>query len=209
MSLGMMILTVVAVLVFCGLLQRVLDRMYLTDRMALLLIAAMVVGSLLPNVTLGPVSVNIGGALIPLGVCAYLFIRADEALERWRTLLGSVLTGAAVYGLSILLPAEAEALPIEPMLLYGIAAGAIAWLLGRSRRGAFICGVVGVMIADITTAVVNWMQGIDQQLILGGAGLADAVVVSGVLAVLLCELVGETVERMVRKRQTVKGGNHR
>ncbi|MBQ8556250.1 MAG: DUF1614 domain-containing protein [Clostridia bacterium] len=209
MSLGMMILTVVAVLVFCGLLQRVLDRMYLTDRAALLLIAAMVVGSLLPNVTLGPVSVNIGGALIPLGVCAYLFIRADEALERWRTLLGSVLTGAAVYGLSILLPAEAEALPIEPMLLYGIAAGAIAWLLGRSRRGAFICGVVGVMIADITTAVVNWMQGIDQQLILGGAGLADAVVVSGVLAVLLCELVGETVERMVRKRQTVKGGNHR
>ena len=102
---GMLLLTGAAIMVYCGLLQRVLDRMHLRDRTALLLIGAMLLGTFLPNLPLGRVQVNIGGGLIPLGVCGYLFIRADEAHERWRTLLGSLLTAAAVYGLTLLLPA--------------------------------------------------------------------------------------------------------
>ena len=205
MSAGMLLLMIAAVLVLCGLLQRVLDRMYLSDRAALLVIGAMLVGTFLPNLKLGVASVNTGGALIPLGVCVWLFIRADESLERWRVLLGSLLTGAAVYGLTRLLPAEAEQLPVEPMLLYGAAGGLIAWLLGRSRRGAFICGVTGVILADVASAVINWLSGIRQVLVLGGAGITDAVVISGILAVMLCELVGETMERIVRRRKAEGG----
>lgn len=198
MSVGMLLLTVAAVLVYCGLLQRVLDRMYLRDRTALLLIALMLAGTFLPPLQLGSVRLNLGGGLIPLGVCAWLFIRADESLERWRTLLGSLLTGAAVYGLILLLPSEPEQLPVDPTLLCCLAGGVIAWVLGRSRRGAFICGVTGMILADTVTAAVNWSRGISQPLVIGGAGIADAAVVSGMLSVLLCETVGEAVERFVR-----------
>lgn len=201
MSVGMVVLTALAVLIFFGVLQRVLDRMYLTDKQALCVAAAMFVGTLIPNIDLGPVAFNIGGALIPLAICVFLFIKADTDLERWRTVLGSFLTAAAVFALSLMLPSEAEQLAVDPMWLYAICGGVLAWLLGRSRRGAFICGVLGVVLADIATAIVNWSRGIDQQLVLGGAGVADAVVVSGVLAVLLCELIGEIVERMVRGRR--------
>ena len=201
MSVGMVVLTALAILIFFGVLQRVLDRMYLTDRQALAVAAAMFVGTLIPNIDLGPVAFNIGGALIPLAICVFLFIKADTDLERWRTVLGSFLTAAAVFALSLMLPSEAEQLAVDPMWLYAICGGVLAWLLGRSRRGAFICGVLGVVLADIATAIVNWSRGIDQQLVLGGAGVADAVVVSGVLAVLLCELIGEIVERMVRGRR--------
>ena len=200
MTVGAMLLTIAAVLVFCGLLQRVLDRMHLTDRQALLLIGAMLVGTWLPNLRIGAIAVNIGGALIPLGVCVYLFIKADSPLERWRTALGTVLTGAAVYGLSALLPGEAEALPFDPMWLYGVCGGIIAWVVGRSRRGAFVCGIAGVLLADIVNALVISMQGYQTQLVLGGGGIADAAVISGVIAVLMCELVGETIERFVRAR---------
>jgi len=201
MTLGMILLTALAVLIFFGTIQRVLDRMYLSDRAALAVTAAMFAGTLLPNLELGRVSISIGGALIPLAICVFLLIKADTALEVWRTILGSLLTAAAVYGLSMLLPAEAEALPLDPMLLYAITGGLIAWILGRSRRGAFVCGVLGVTLADIATALVNWARGIDQQLVLGGAGVADAVVVSGVLAVLLAELVGEITEKFVRRKK--------
>ena len=201
MSIGMVVLTVVAVLIFFGVLQRVLDRMYLTDKMALLLVAAMFVGTLLPNVKLGMVELSIGGAVIPLGVCTYLFVKADESKERLRSAVGAVVTGAAVYALSVFLPDEPEEMFMDPNLLYGLVGGVVAWLLGRSRRGAFICGVVGVILADVTTAVVNWSQGLHQQLVLGGAGVADTVVISGVVAVLLAELVGELVERVVRRRK--------
>lgn len=198
MSAGTMLLTIAAVLVFCGLLQRVLDRMYLTDRQALLLIGAMIVGTFLPNITIGVVSVNIGGAIIPLGVCAYLFFRADEAMERWRALIGTVVTGAAVYALSALLPAEAEALPLDPMWLYGLCGGVLAWVLGRSRRNAFICGVAGVILADVVSGIVARAQGYTVQIVLGGGGIADAAVISGVTSVLLCEIVGEAIERIAR-----------
>ena len=206
MSIGTIVLTVVAVLIFFGALERVLDRMRLTDRAALLLIAAMFVGTLLPNIQLGRVSLGIGGAVIPLGVCVYLLIRADESREVWRSLIGAVLTGAAVFGLSMLLPDEPEEMFMDPNLLYGLAGGAIAWLLGRSRRGAFICGVTGVILADVATAILNWSRGVDQQLVLGGAGIADTVVISGVLAVLLAELVGEIAERIARSRRPAREG---
>ena len=206
MSAGMVILTVVAVLIYFGVVQRALDRMYLTDRAALLLVAMMFVGTLLPRITVGRVSVSLGGAVIPAGVCIFLLIKADTGWEVWRTIIGSILTAAAVYGLSVFLPSEAEQLPIDPNLLYALAAGVIAWMLGRSRRGAFVCGVMGVLLADMATAVVNWHRGIDQQLVLGGAGIADAVVIAGVLAVLLAELIGEIVERIVRRRAEAKEG---
>ena len=200
MSLAMLLLTVLAVLIFFGVLERVLDRMYLTDRAALILVALMFAGTLLPNVTLGRVAINLGGTVIPLGVCTYLLIRADTWRERVRAMAGAALTAVAVYVLSTLLPDEPEEMWMEPNLLYGLAGGVVAWILGRSRRGAFVCGVVGVLLADVATAMVNWQRGIAQQLVLGGAGLADATVLAGVEAVLLTELVGEIMERVKRKK---------
>lgn len=201
MSTGMLILTVVAVLVFFGVAQRVLDRMRLTDRQALLVVAAMFVGTLLPNVELGRVSVNLGGAVIPLGVCAYLLLSSGDGKEIGRALLGTALTAAEVYALSVFLPDEPEQMWIDPNLLYGISGGVVAYVLGRSRRGAFICGVGGVLLADVINALVLWSRGVDQRLTLGGAGLVDSVVISGILAVLLAEAVGELLERLQRGKK--------
>lgn len=199
MSAGSMILTIAAIFVFSGLLQRVLDRMYMTDRQALLVIGAMLLGTFLPDVKLGMFSIGIGGALIPLAVCVYLFSKADQSAEKLHAIAGFLLTAAGVYALSKLLPAEAENLPIDPMWLYGLCGGIIAWLLGRSRRNAFICGVVGVILADITSGIVAMAQGYSVQVVLGGGGIADAAVISGVMGVLLCELLGEFIEKIVRR----------
>ena len=201
MSASTGILTVIAVLIFSGVLQRVLDRMHLRDRTALLLVGLMLAGTLLPNITIGMVSVNIGGAVIPLGVCVWLIAKADTLCEKRRALLGSVVTAAAVWALSAFLPDEPEAMFMDPNLLYGLAAGAVAYVLGRSRRGAFFAGVTGVLLADAAVAVINWWKGIDQQLVLGGAGIADAAVIAGVFGVLLAELVGETAERIACARR--------
>ena len=190
MSVGMVLLTAAAILVFFGVAQRVLDKMYLSDRAALLLIALMFFGTLIPNLKLGAVEVSIGGALIPAGVCVYLLIRA---------VVGALLTGGIVFAVSAyLLPDEPETMVIDPMYLNGVIAGLMAYVLGRSRRGAFICGVLGVLFADIIVAIVNSARGISQTLVLGGAGVFDAAVISGLIGVILAELVGEIAERIVR-----------
>ena len=53
MSIGMVLLTVLALLILFGVGQRVLDRMYLTDRQALLMVAAIFVGGWLPDLQFG------------------------------------------------------------------------------------------------------------------------------------------------------------
>jgi uncharacterized membrane protein len=199
MSIGMVLLTAVAVLVFFGVTQRVLDKMHLSDRAALLIIGLMFFGTLLPNIPLGPVEISLGGALIPAGVCVYLLIRAGTNKERVRAIAGAILTAAAVYLMNTyILPDEPETIVIDPMYLNGIAAGLLAYALGRSRRGAFICGVLGVLLADVIVFAVNLAQGVEQTLVLGGAGIFDAAVISGLIGVILTELIGEIRERLTR-----------
>ncbi len=198
MSIGMILLTAVAVLIFFGVAQRVLDKMRLSDKAALLIVAAMFFLSLVPNITIGQVQFNLGGAVVPVLVCAYLLIKAETGKEVARALIGSALTGVAVYLLGKYMPNEPENIGFDPNYIYGLAGGAIAYLFGRSRRAAFICGVLGVLLADIAVAVINWQNGISQPMILGGAGVLDAMVIAGLFGVILAELVGELMERATR-----------
>lgn len=214
MSLGMILLVVLTLLILFGVLQRVLDRMALTDRQAIACVAVIFIGGLLPDLNLGNITINIGGALIPFLVCVYLFFQAGTGKERLRCLAAAALTTASIYAISLYFPADPVAMPFDPMILYGISGGAIAWLLGRSRRSAFIAGVLGVILSDVIVGFVNWRSGVNQAVHLGGAGALDAVVLSGVTAVLLCELVGEIAERMKTGRAhmphedgAIKGGH--
>jgi uncharacterized membrane protein len=180
----------------------VLDRLHLNDKLALLFIALIIGLGFVPDIRITKnFAFNLGGAVIPLGVCAWLIAKADTLCEKRRALLGAAVTAAAVWALSAFLPDEPEAMFMDPNLLYGLAAGAVAYVLGRSRRGAFFAGVTGVLLADAAVAVINWWKGIDQQLVLGGAGIADAAVMAGVFGVLLAELVGETAERIACARR--------
>ena len=199
MSIGLILLIVVAILILFGVAQRVLDRLRLTDRQALVFVGLIFVGGLIGEIPLGSmVSINLGGAVIPLILCIYLLVKAGTTWEKWRAIIASLITAGAVWLLGRYFPNEPEAMPFDINYIYGVVAGIVAYVFGRSRRGAFIAGVMGVMLADIAQAVINWSQGINQRLVLGGAGAMDAIVISGLIAVLLAELIGEIIERASR-----------
>lgn len=199
MSVGLTLLVIVTILVLLGVCRGVLDKMGLNDRQALIITGALFVGGLIPDIPLGDeVYVNIGGALIPLAVCVYLIVRAGTAKERVRALIGALVTGLAVYWLGRFMPDEPEAIAFDPNYIYGLAGGLTAYLLGRSRRGAFVAGVLGVMGADIYQAVELRARGVNQALHLGGAGAVDVIVIAGLTGVILAEVVGEIIERVTR-----------
>ena len=78
MSLGFILLIGAGVLILFGAGQRVLDRLRLTDRQAILFIALIIAGGFLPDIRVTErFAFNIGGALIPLGLCVYLWVKAD------------------------------------------------------------------------------------------------------------------------------------
>ena len=202
MSLGFILLIGAGLLILFGAGQRVLDRLRLTDRQAILFIVLIIVGGLLPDIRLTErFAFNIGGALIPLGLCVYLWVKADTFLEKARSVVAALLTGVAVFVLGRVLPADPAEMVVDPTLAYGVAGGLIAYVLGRSRRGAFIAGTVGVILANLAAWGYANAQGANQTLLLGGAGGFDVIVLAGLLAVLLSELVGEVIERVKRGRQ--------
>lgn len=199
MYVGLIVLVAAAILVLFGVGQRVLDRMRLTDRQALLWMAAIVAGGFLPNIQIGSwFSMNIGGFLVPLALCVWLFAKADTAGERVRSVAAAVLSAALVVLIGMWFPDEPETMPFDVNYFYGLAAGALACILGRSRRAAFIGGTMGVILADAAVGVMNRARGIGQRLVMGGAGGFDAIIISAFTAVLLRELLGEAQERMTR-----------
>lgn len=200
MTIGMILLIITGLLIAFGVGQRALDRLRLTDGQAYFFIAAIILLGFVPDIPLGPVRVNLGGCVVPLILCVYLFVKG-EAHEKWRSIIAVLVTGAAVWALMRYLPNEPETMPMEPNWLYGIAAAVIAYVLGRSRRCAFIGGVVGVLLAQTASAVPVWMAGKAQTLSLGGAGAFDSVVVAGFLGVMLAEILGEVIERIVRGKK--------
>ena len=202
MTIGMILLILVAILILLGAGQRVLDRLRLNDKLALLFIALIIGLGFVPDIRITEnFAFNLGGAVIPLALCIYLFIRAGSSWEKWRSILASLVTGAAIFAIGRFMPDEPEAISVDPMILYGLAAGLIAYLFGRSRRCAFIAGVIGMMLSNTANAVYVWSKGVEQEFILGGAGAFDGIIVAGLVGVLLAELLGEIIERMKRGTQ--------
>ena len=204
-SIGTIVLLVTGLLILFGFGQRVLDKMRLNDMQAILLIAAMILGGFLPNIAVTPnIAINLGGFVVPVGVCLYLWFSASSGKERLRSLIATAISGTAIFLLMNFLPDEPDSMWIDPTYTYGLAGGAIAYILGKSRRGAFIAGTLGMVAANIAQQVILNVNGVHQRLVLGGAGATDAIVFSGISAVLLAELFGEVLERIVRRGQEPK-----
>ena len=185
-TVGRLILLSLALLIFFGVAERVLDRMHMSNKGALLVIAAIVVGSFI-NLTmyrsdLLTVRLNLGGALVPLGVAVYVWMKAGTGKEKMRSLLGAVLTTAAIWLLGMFVQNE-YALPVDIIYLYPIIAGLVGYLFGRSRKGAFVAAVLGVLLFDVSHGIYLIWNRIPGLVHFGGGGMYDSVVLAGVLAV--------------------------
>lgn len=196
--LGILLLVVISILIFLGLAHQVLDRLYLSDRGGLLVIAVMIVGSFIDiPIWINPkVSLNIGGALVPLALSIYVLIKAGSGKEWIRSLIGIVVTVGVLYGVSRLYRFDTKTGFIEPQYLWAILSAVIAYVIGRSRRLAFIIATVGLIAMDIVRIFEVARLGIAAPVMIGGAGAFDTIVVASVLAVLLAELIGESREAL-------------
>lgn len=198
-NIGMLSLLLVTALIYLGFLHRVLDRMRLTKVQALVILLAMLAAGFLPNIPIAAgLSVNIGGALIPVGVAVYLIVTADQAAEKRRALVTSGAVAAVVFLSDKILPLHGDyGFDIDPLFVPAIVAAVIAYALGRSRRAAFVGGIFGVILTDLLAWGENLIvYRMHVPIVLGSTGVFGAAVIGGMGAVLLAELVGEILERL-------------
>jgi len=200
---GTVALVIVAALIYFGLAHRTLDRMYLTDKAALLVIAAMILGSFIDiPIPFGGIdaSINIGGAVIPVALAIYVLSRAGTTKEWVRAILAAVITAAVILVINSFIfgddPWHTGREFLDPLYVMPLIAGGVAYIAGRSRRSAFIAATMGVLLLDIVDYLVVLFTGVRSTISIGGAGIFDALVLSGIVAVGLAEIVGEMRERL-------------
>lgn len=203
--LGLIVLIVVSVIIYFGFAQRALDRMKLTDKGALAVILAIIVGSFINIPIPGarvPLEINVGGALVPVGLAIYLLARAGTGKEVTRALVATGLTAMIIWFIGSRIMAG---LPepggrfgiIDTLYLYPIIAAIVAYIAGRSRRSAFIGATLGVILVDVANYYYLLQNNATNALkSFGGAGAFDSIVLAGILAILLADLIGETRERL-------------
>lgn len=197
MNVSLTILTIFILLVMFGAGQRVLDNLRLTDRQALWIMLAIVVGILIPPIYIGEYfAFSIGGFLIPFALCVYLLVKVGWSRDLLRAMIGIILVAGAVIGIEWLIPAEPETMTIDPNFVFGLVAGLLAYIMGRSRRNAFISAVFGLTIAEVIQFFINQAKGTPTVLGLGVGGAFDAIIISALLAVALAEFIGRAYEKV-------------
>jgi len=132
------------------------------------------------------IAVNVGGALVPALLSAYLLAR----YRLWAPAVASTAVVAAVcYALSEPVPGLGIAVPIFAPPLTAVVA---ALLVARQKTAAvaYVGGSLGTLIgADLLN--LGAIQGLGAPVAsIGGAGTFDGIFLTGVLAVLLASLWG-------------------
>lgn len=192
---GMLALLVISILIYFGIGHRVLDRLRLSDKGALAVIAAIIVGSFVDIPISARLTINLGG-VIPIILAFYVLAGAGTRFEWIRAIAAAAVTAVVLYLAGRVMGADPEDMFIDPLYIYPIVAGIVGYIAGRSRRGAFFAAVMGVFALDVGHYIWLARTGNPGIVHLGGAGAFDALVLSGILAVLLAEGVGETLERL-------------
>ena len=175
----MIVLVAVAVAVYLGVAQRVLDRLRLSDGAALFFVGAMVVGGFLPDV---PLSDNVAKYWWRhYSYCSgCVRCQAGTTGRKSRSACGTITT--VVYA--------AMKVPVEPTYNYLLDRCIFSIMLRllaifpAVAPFIAIAGSMGLLLTDIYSRVEIAVRGGSGSMVIRGAGF-DAVVVGGVLALLL------------------------
>lgn len=195
MSVSLVILSVLILLVMFGAGQRILDSLRLNDKWALAILIAICIGIVIPPIWIGEYfCFSIGGFLIPLALVIYLLISCGWSRDLLRAFIGTIVVGGIIYGLEWVLPADPEAMIIDNTYIYGLVAGIVAYALGRSRRNAFVCALLGLTLAQLVQWIVGFATGVPVILGLGVGGAFGAYIVSIVISVAVSEFLGRCFE---------------
>jgi uncharacterized membrane protein len=128
------------------------------------------------------VAINVGGALIPLLVSVYLFMRFRPL--RVRMLIATAIVAVIVHQLATIVPGVGIAVP---MLVPPLAAAGAALLLAfrQAPPVAYVCGTMGALIGADLLNLPRITELGAPIVSIGGAGTFDGVFLTGIIAGLL------------------------
>ncbi len=140
------------------------------------------------------IAVNVGGAVIPTLMSAYLLLRYELL---GRAIIATAIVAAIIHAFADPVPGLGIAVPVfAPALITAI----VAFLLSReyAPQLAYIAGSLGTLIgADLTN--LDKVGGLGAPIAsIGGAGTFDGIFLTGIIAVLLASITARPLSAEAR-----------
>ncbi len=128
------------------------------------------------------IAVNVGGCIIPVGLCLYFISLQVIAPEK--LLIALLAVTALSYNLSRIIPGVGVGMPI---FIAPFASALIALILDpiHAAHLAYISGVMGVLIGADILRLKNIIDLGRPVAVIGGAGTFDGIFLTGIIAALL------------------------
>lgn len=205
MSVSLTIISIIILLIMFGVGQRILDSLRLNDREALIILILICIGLIIPPIWIGEYfCFSIGGFLIPLGLSIYLLISCGWSRDLIRVIFGTIIVSGIIFLLEWILPADPEAMLIDNTYIYGVVAGVVAYVLGRSRRNAFISCLFGILSVQLIQWIINFLKNTPTILGLGVGGAFSVYVVAIIISVAVSEFLGRCFESAKEDKEVKK-----
>ena len=136
MTTGIVILGIVAVLLFFGAAERYFDRLGMTSWLTFLIVLALIIGAVMPEVRAERFVMTVGGFVVPTVVFILIFVLSVRGgSNALRILVALAAVGAIVTAFRLLTGIATTGALTAFFLLSGVIGGAVAMAAGGTRTG--------------------------------------------------------------------------
>ena len=191
MTTGIVILGIVAVLLFFGAAERYFDRLGITSWLTFLIVLALIIGAVVPEVRTDSFVMTVGGFAVPAVAFVLIFVLAVRGGGSvLRILLALASETALVVAFRMMTGAESEGAVTVFFLLSGFIGGSVCCAVAGTRAGSIAAVLGGCIAGDAVSMAV--LRGAYGQTVytLGGYGIFNAMIIGCASALVFAEITG-------------------
>ena len=204
MTIGLVILGIVALLIFFGVAERFFRKIGVSNVLAFLLVLALVVGAVVPNIKIGSAfEMNVSGFLIPVILVVVLSVMIGFNSDLSRAYIAMAAVAGVAVATGMLINTTTLAGQVTASVIMGFVGGAIAYLIAMTRLSTLIAAIGGIVIGDIIVSLINYFvmpSSAVTSVSLGTQGVFDAVILAAVFGIMMVEVVSAMKRTVNRKR---------
>ena len=190
MTIGLIILGVIAVAVFFGAAERFFRKIGVPNWSAFLLVLALVAGAVVPEIRIGSFTMNLGGFAVPAVIAVISAVLIGWDGELFRSGIALLAAASAYTAVRMLIVPDTTAMTITASVVGGFLVGAVAYLISGSRLGTALAATGGTVIGDLLVSLVYRFFIDGSGVSLGTRGAFDSMVIALVFGLLLSEVIG-------------------
>ena len=189
MTIGLVILGIVAVMLFFGAAEKYFDRLGLTSWLTFLMVLALVIGAVMPEIKAGMLTITVGGFIVPLAVLAVVFALTFKKGSFFRPVISVLVVAMTTVAFRLIVGIGSSAQVLACSLLTGFIGGTLAFPTAGSRLGTIAGALGGCIIGDAVSAGLLRAFFGAENFVLGGYGIFDSIVISMAFGLLAYETV--------------------